>query len=204
MNDVEQMLINEYNKTERAIKARQSQIAALKAEVKKEPLALTRRPKVYQVEFDYAPGDLQTQQKTFTVDGATIFRPVTIGTSLRVIGEAASGQVAQITIGYGIGPLPGGFGDAGSYRNENFDFFWRIRDTGSDREWQNEWQPSVFLMSGHITPLWLPIAGRINGGSEVSVEIDPIINRAVASELFNTVSSFRLTFQFHGSEEPAK
>lgn len=204
MSDIEQMLVNEYRKIERAIQARKKTLAALKKQVDGEPSVLTKRPRVYQVEFDFVPGSLQPIQRTFTVEGGTVFHPATLASSLRVIGEQSATQIAQVTLGYGVSPagpvVAPGFGE---FRQEFFDFEWTIRDTGSDREWQNEKMPSVFLLSGHLSPLWLPILGSIRGGSEVAVEIDPVYNRDTESVLFETISSYKLTVQMNGIEEGA-
>jgi hypothetical protein len=201
MNDTDQMLLNEYQKVERAIAARASEIAVLKKKISQNPHALTRRPKIYEVEFDFTPGELQPITKAFAVDGGTVFCPATVGTSFRVVGTAQSGQLAQVTMGYGLTLTPGGPPGPGSNRQEMFDFEWTIRDTGADREWQNERQPSVFLCSGHLSPLWLAKAGKIMGGSEVNITIYPVFSRSAASIIFSSLSTYKLVVQMHGTEE---
>jgi len=207
MNDTETMLVNEYRRIERALARRRAQVAALEKQAARAPAYAVERPKRYAVEFSFEPGDLQEQSKSFLVDGGTRFKCLTVESNLRVVGNVRvddggggvlTGQSVQMTLGYG-------FGDAGgSYRNEFFSFQWAIRDTGSDREWQNEKMPDVFLMSGHLAPLWLPIPSVVEGGSHVAVDIDPLFNRVVTpgspDGLLATITKYIVQISFHGVE----
>lgn len=78
--------------------------------------------------------------------------------------------------------LPARFSLPGIFRFESTSvsgpseiFFWKVRDTGSDREWQDDWLPSSLLMSGDCNPL---MAGRahaaVSGGSEIEVLLSPV------------------------------
>lgn len=205
MQDVEQMLLNEYHKIERVIEKRKRRLAALSKEVNSEENTLTRRPKFYSAEFVFEPGVLQPQTQTFAIDGGTVFRPITLASSFRITARLIQGEddvfgVGQLTLPYGVSGNQGSFG-GGAFRNENFDYLWRIRDTGSDREWQNEYQPSVFMMTGALSPLWLPIPGKLDGGSDVAVDIDPVFSRTAQSFIFDNVLEYRLTIQLGGTEE---
>ena len=63
------------------------------------------------------------------------------------------------------------------YRSQVFDFQWKVRDTGSDREWQNDFLPSAMLLSGNKTGLQF-FRGHsfLSGGSEVYVTMGPVFH----------------------------
>jgi hypothetical protein len=152
------------------------------------------------------------------VDGGTNFYCSTIESSVRFTGNVrvntiapsgaapiyTEGQPATITLGYG-NPNPGT--NEGIYRQSMFSFDWFIRDTGSDRDWQNVPQPDVFLCSGRLGPLILPAFSRVKGGSEVEATVTPTLNVSADGVFFNdtvaeTTSLTKITVQlsFHGFE----
>ena len=165
---------------------------------------------------------LQPATESFVVDAGTHFRCATIESSMRFTGNAqvfltpglnvnAEGQAMTISLGYGNASR--GPGGTGLFRNDLFEFDWSIRDTGSDRDWQNFPQPEVFLCSGRLNPTRLPVFGRIKGGSEVEVTINPVINTAGSGIFFTEaippgqpteeVSSIKkiiVQISFHGYE----
>ena len=57
-----------------------------------------------------------------------------------------------------------------------FDFLWSIRDTGTDREWCDRPQPSLFLGGGYVEPLWLPRRAVLGGGTSLFANIDPFLS----------------------------
>jgi hypothetical protein len=196
MTDVENMLLNEYRRIERAVAQREAQLAALekRAAVSRQN-QLNRRPKRYSVEFEFVPGDLQAQTRSFFVDGGTTFRPRNMESSFRVVGTV-DGQTASITVPY---TTPSTVIATAFSRQSFFDYFWAVRDTGSDREWQNRPQPSVFMDSGPLGPLMFPVHGRVRGGSEVFITIDPFFS-TVASLVLDSVSRYTLHVSLFGTE----
>lgn len=75
-------------------------------------------------------------------------------------------------------------------------FKWRVRDTGQDREWQNDWLPSPLLASGDELPFFgLRSHAVLSGGSRIQVDVMPL-NQTV----------YEYQFAFYGVErrkEPA-
>lgn len=210
MNDVDQMLVNEFRSLGRKISANKNKLEKLKTRFKKQRGTLIdRRPQRYSTEFNFEPGSLQTQQQSFTTNGGTTFYCTEIASSLRVIGQALipdppgviAGQSVNVTRPYGVGVSQAG--NAANYRNEIFDFDWRIIDTSEDREWQNIQQPAPFMGSGALSGMELPRAARVRGGSKVLVEIDPHYSIPFAGALeglFTDVTTFVLHISFSGFE----
>lgn len=223
MQDTDQMLLNEVNRLDRAVVQRKQQIEHLsKLLAKKRSSIAEKRPKRYSVEFEFSPNDFvptppanepiqfQAQTRSFVVDGDTTFHCSRIETSVRVVGQtlipganlgdpSIPGQVAQVT-------LPYGFQTAGStnthYRQDLFDFTWRVHDTSTDREWQNVEMPSVFLLSGMLQGLDLPVHAVVPGGTEISVEVEPIRIKFdfINTTLFDSMLRYTLHFSLEGHE----
>jgi len=203
ITDTDAMIINEARRLDRAVKGRAATLKQLEAQLKSRPSMLERRPKRYSLEFDFTPPadaiandgfvpELGAPLKSFVVDGGTKFFCATIETSVRVIGEFSDGSTVQ--------PITRPYCTGDDNRQRFIEFFWKIRDTGADREWQNMKQPSVFLMSGSLSPLFLPIHGVVRGGSEIAVEVEPVSAFFGSTNLFNSVSTVSVHFSFHGHE----
>lgn len=209
--DISSMLINEVRRIEHAVVQRKALLAKLEQQMRDQGdgvLNLEReRPQRYSVEFSFVPGDLQPQERSFLVEGGTLFKCNQLESSFRVVGAAAvddggggtlAGQNAQVTL-----PWAPVTGNRPSARQAYFDYLWRVRDTGSDRDWQNSNQPSIFMLTGSLMPVVLPVRARIVGGSEVFVTIDPFFSRSVFGSnvgLFFTVSQYIVHVSFFGTE----
>lgn len=208
MQDTDQLLVNEFRKLERSISANKKKLDKLKARFNKQRGTLIdRRPQRYSTEFNFVPGSLQTQRQTFTTNGGTLFFCTEISSSVRVIGQSivkgVSGQSVNLTRPYGTGVS--NVGNAAIYRNEFFDYDWRVTDTSEDREWQNVQQPAPFMGSGSLSGMELPVAARIRGGAKVLVEVDPHFSipfTAAIEGLFADVTTFVLHICFSGYEVP--
>lgn len=209
MNEQEAMIINKVRRQERAIKSREAIIADLQKKVRDSQASLLdRRPRRYSVEFSFEPGVTQPQEKSFTVNAGTVFRCHSLETSFRVIGQAAvddggggvtSGQFVNVTLPWST--VSGGGSTRSSSRQRFFDYEWQVRDTGSDREWQNVRQPSIFMLTGALSPAWLPVQATLRGSSEVFVRIDPFYSVAnITNGPFNSIESFILHISFAGTE----
>jgi len=225
----QQSLLEECRELEQKINMKESQLSSLAQKMEWGDLK-TCRPKRYSVELVFAPPPsvnplpldrdllfLQPQTESFVVDAETYFRPLTVESSLRVTGNVkvytqigvappvvAEGQPASITLGWGVNNPNS---DPGVFRNDLFDFNWEIRDTGEDRDWQNTPQPDVFLCTGRLAPLFLPIFGKMKGGSEIEVKVSPFVNLPISGIFFydtqNDVSSITqmiVQISFHGYE----
>lgn len=219
LTDVEQMLLNEHRALDRAIAQRERVIAELEKRASALGVAaIDRRPKRYSVEFEFTPESgriaAHAQEKSFFVDTGATFHCATIESSLRVVGDASvasgggvyiAGQTAVLTLPYS--PPTSANGRQANGRNEFFEYLWKIRDTGSDREWQNLPMPSVFMDSGAISPLVLPVHGRVGGGSEVFVEITPVLTLpspgvSSVTGIFRNIYKYILHISLAGTEVP--
>ena len=204
MQDTEQMLLNEYRALDRKIASNKAKLEKLKQKFKKQKgTLLDRRPLRYSTEFNFDPGSLQSQTQTFTVSGGTDFFCTQLSSSVRVVGTSlaesgTAGQAVNLTRSFGQG-RPG----FGSFRNEIFDYDWRIVDTSEDREWQNIQQPSVFMGSGSLSGMDLPCPAKMRGGSKILVEVDPHVNVPFLNEdfgLYYTITKVVLHVSFFGFE----
>jgi len=213
MHETDQMLVNEFRALERKIAGNKAKLKKLQAKFKKQRGTLIdRRPRIYSTEFNFVPGDLQAQEQSFTTDGGKVFYCTELASSLRVIGQALiripvppftlPGQAINVSRPYGVGSVSAG-GSGSNYRNEIFDYDWRIVDTSEDREWQNIQQPAPFMGSGSLSGMVLPKAARLRGGAKVLVEINPFFSlplSGVSSGLFTDVTTFVLHIAFLGFE----
>jgi hypothetical protein len=203
MDDIDQMEWNEYQRLERAIEARRKRIEALE---KGSPLVRQRNFRyVVDFNFDYtemagliegidpfvgvfpgvAPPSPQT--RSFIVKSEaeaqrkTCFYVKSIEASYAVL---ASQQFIPTPEPPAPSEGPGQrFFVGPDYRRNFFDFTWRIRDTGSDREWQNTSLPSQLLVTGNVNPLLFGNGHcMLSGGTEVLVEITPTFSGNLLSE----------------------
>lgn len=210
----ERTLLARIAKLERAIQERTARVQALQAQLPPIGDLLNERPRRYSLEYEFAPivpyegVTPAPQTKSFLVDGGRPFLIDSIDTSLRVTGQAAvrtgaalvAGQDVSITLPFGLSPTT-----VRQYRNEYFDFFWSIRDTTTDRAFQNVRQPSVFLLSGALGPVTLPIDQKLPGGSEVEMTIEPTFAVSTATPAatfgkFFNVRRYTLQVSFMGRE----
>lgn len=209
------MLVNDFRRIGRAIAARKVAIEKLSKKAKRGAGLLNlsvERPRRYGIEFSFTPGDLQPQERSFVVNGGTKFLCRTLESSFRAIGTSGvddgaggtvAGQRVQVTMPFSAAfASGGGIGSRGYARNRYFDYEFQIRDTGSDREWQNVRTPSNIMMSGMIAPCRLPVRAHIKGGSEVFVRVDPFLSESsfVGLSSFFSVSAYVVHISFSGTE----
>lgn len=185
MDDVDQMELNEYNRLERAIESRRKRIEALE---KGSPLIRQRNFRyVLDFNFNYTImagfssfgllgtfPDVQpppAQTRSFIVksekeaEKRTNFYVKSIEASYAVFASQDVPDTTQPGQRFFIGP---------DYRRNFFDFTWRVRDTGSDREWSNTALPSSLLMTGNVNPLLFGNGHcMLSGGTEVIIEVTP-------------------------------
>jgi hypothetical protein len=207
MQDTEQMLLNEYRALDRKIAANKAKLEKLKERFKKQKgTLLDRRPLRYSTEFNFVPGSLQSQTETFTVAGGTDFFCTQLSSSVRVVGESQAASGAPPIPGQAVNltrPFGQGQPSYGAFRNEIFDYDWRVLDTSEDREWQNIQQPSVFMGSGSLSGMDLPCPARMRGGSKILVEVDPHVSIPFQNEdfgLYYSISRIVLHVSFFGFE----
>lgn len=179
MDDVDQMEWNEYQRLERAIDARKKRIEALE---KGSPLIKQRNFRyVLDFNFDY----IEPEVALLEGNPIVAVTPAPQTRSFIVKSEAAEGKrthfyVKSIEASYALfaaseNDLIGQrFFMSPDYRRNFFDFTWRIRDTGSDREWQNTALPSQLLLTGNVNPLLFGNGHcMLSSGTEVLLEVVP-------------------------------
>lgn len=194
MDDVDQMEWNEYQRLQRAIEARQKRIVALESGTPDIVQRNFRYVLDYTFDFTEYPTLPPSQTRTFIVKSETEGKRKT------------RFYVKSLEINYAVLASPiiyrGPFQDpvigegqrffiAPDYRRYFFDFTWRIKDTGSDREWQNTDMPSQLLMTGNVNPLLLGNGHcMLSGGTEVSMQIDPTFSGLIIENEGNARLAF--------------
>jgi len=201
-----QMLHNELLKCERALDSKKRAVDILLKKKTKGSVRNEQKPRIYSTEYEFDPGDLTSQVKSFVVDYGTIFRPADIENSLRVTGftDAMNTPDSLATLTIPFGDIQSQTG-----RNGFFEFYYQIRDSGSDREWQNHPQPSPFMMSGLLQGLGFGKRAVLAPGSEVFIEIRPILSKVLSDPTFSDtpgpfegdVTKYTLHVSMHGHEE---
>lgn len=90
-------------------------------------------------------------------------------------------------------------------RREYLQFEWAVRDTGSDRSWQNDFLPMGMLKTNRVNSLELGTPTVLSGGSEVFLEYKvksmalPIID-----SLFEEIKKYTIQTSFCGYEVSEK
>jgi hypothetical protein len=202
MDDIEQMEWNEYQRLERAIEARRKRVEALE---KGSPLVRQRNFRyVVDFNFDYTEMTRFDAGTGVPVASPDVAPPSSQTRSFIVKSEAEAQRktcfyVKSIEASYAvlastsITPTPEPpapptgpgqrFFIGPDYRRNFFDFTWRIRDTGSDREWQNTALPSQLLVTGNVNPLLFGNGHcMLSGGTEVLIEITPTFSGNLLSQ----------------------
>jgi len=184
MDDVQQMIVNEVKRLERVIEKRAKALAQI--EVKAQQRTSPRR---YVLEYDVPAGVdalARPLTRSFVVDrDCSRFFCQEVVTSVSAIGQITGvANSNKFTL---------------SPELSIFDFTWRIRDTATDREWQNTPLPSYFLASGLTSPLSMPWSAPLRPGAEVETTIVPTQSGA-AFPGFDSVTSYTLQIAFVGFE----
>lgn len=134
------------------------------------------------------------QQQTVQVKKDTIFYVKSIGQSYTVVGKRLDlAQTARLTL-------------AETVRLQMFDFKFKIRDTGSDREWQNDWVPGQLLFTGNYNSFRMREGHALcSPGSEVTIQVDAQCfgNPTFQSQVEN-ITSQQLQIVLSGFEVPYK
>lgn len=184
MDDVQQMLVNELNRLERAINNRTKVIEKLEAKEKKVSL-----PKRYVLEFQFTPSAsrLPPQSRSFVVDrDSSRFVCQQIVPTVAVAGtRVGTATASKLTIS------PEGTG--------TLRYACSFRDTSTDREWQNYPISYYHLTGGFVSGLVLPYPAVLQSGSEIEVTVSSVSLYAFISG-FTSVSSVTLQLSFVGFE----
>jgi hypothetical protein len=86
-------------------------------------------------------------------------------------------------------------------RPDLFVFEWMIRDTGSDRSWQNEFLPDALLMTNRLNPLMMGTPTVISGGSEVFLNLNVQRMRTpIIGDVLTEIKNFSVQISLCGYE----
>lgn len=155
----------------------------------------------------------------FAADDPTV-TPYDMLTAPFVVDQGTRFYVKQISFALiAVGTLPGVGGGpsmsanvvvpaimrAVNYGYGAVNFSWKVRSTGSDRDWQNQFLPDWLLLSGSRNGLRFRRGQYcLVGGSEVSVTVAPtrmkLATAVVAATGLTTVNTLRFQFVFGGVE----
>lgn len=196
-------LTNEYRKLQRQLEGKTQQLDALTSKNGPGGSFPTdfdgARNRRYTIELDFKAGEFVPQERSVNVENGTIFRCAYVESFVQAIGQGQDTYSLQPTTVFATLPWDS--------RLLYFDFFWRIRDTGTDREWCDQPQPSLFLGGGYVGPLWLPRRVVLGGGTTLFAQIDPIVSVVDPGPrrgffTFGAISTYRVKLSFVGHEVP--
>ena len=138
---------------------------------------------------------LPVQERTVQVKKDTIFFVKSIGQAFTVVGTRAGDITQEATI-----TLPP------TTAQLLFNYRFKIRDTGSDREWMNTWVPGAMLLTGNYNSFRLRRGHALcSPGSEVTVTIDPkVFGNDPAYTNLSSISGQQLQIVLSGFEVPFK
>lgn len=186
MDDVQQMIVNEVKRLERVIEKRAKALEQLEAKAQRRTA-----PRRYVLEFSIPAGTgalpQQPVTRSFVVDKeASRFFCQDV-----VCSVSAVGTITGVTSSNKLTLSPEWL--------STLDFLWRIRDTSTDREWQNEPLPRYFMASGLTAGLNMPWSSPLRPGAEIEVTIVPtLVSGNVVG--INPVLSYTLQIAFVGFE----
>lgn len=185
MDDVQQMIVNEVNRLERVIEKRAKALEQLEAKVQRRT-----SPRRYVLEFPIPADNKFLNQpftRSFVVDrDCTRFFCQSLAVSIAAVGRV------PLVANSNKATLPPSVLDA-------LDFTWRIRDTSTDREWQNAPLPRYFLASGLTTALDLPWPATARPGTEIEATLVPSI-LSQSTILLSDITSYTVQISFVGFE----
>lgn len=180
---------NEQRRLERAL----ARLTRKLDELEKQVDLTTPRNRRYNVNFNIDPNGETSAMTDFVTTRSVV---VNKGQRFYAMALESHFKIQSGGATFALGP---------AVMREFFDFEWRIRDTGSDREWSNDWLPSDFLYSGDMCGLLTPEAPALLGGN-ASIEVDIKVTRFAGGSgtgtLFETIEKYLLQVSFVGVEVP--
>ena len=188
MDDVQQMIVNEVRRLERFIEKRAKTLAQLEEKVQQRT-----SPRRYVLEYD-----IPTSSSPLFVGRTSLTRSFIVDRDCSwffcqdvVCSIAAVGQI--------VGVVNSNKMTLSMEWTDLLDFTWRVRDTSTDREWQNEPLPRYFLASGLTAGLSLPWSAPLRPGAEIEVSVVPTFVRTVIPN-FTAVTAYTVQIAFVGYE----
>lgn len=85
-------------------------------------------------------------------------------------------------------------------RQKYLNFEWAVRDTGSDRAWQNQFLPMSILKTNRINSLVLSTPTVLSGGAELFVSCQINYMYFFPGQALSEIKNFLIQFSFSGYE----
>ena len=195
MDDVEQLIVNQLRRTDRAIEKRQK----LLSRVVDEPVKGRTFNRRYALEFSFSPDPdgttpVSPQTRSFVVekDCKRFFCQELVATTLIV--------ASRYPLGNNPVPPANKLTISPSAAWRLMPYTWIVRDTSTDREWSDTPLPCTYVQQGHVGGYRLPSWAVLEPGSEVQVTIAPNFVSPQLSPEFVIVSKAEIVFSFIGFE----
>lgn len=134
------------------------------------------------------PGE--TLEQSVAVDKGTIFYADGVDSTITLVATVnETGLAANVTM-------------TPSIRWRNFAFRWKVRDTGSNRDWSNDYLDEYVPLSGFAAGLRFKEAvGMVSGGASIIVRLIPLFaNNVVPETGLSAIEQVRFRFSFIGVE----
>jgi hypothetical protein len=202
MDDVEQLIVNQLRRTDRAIEKRQKALA----QVVDAPVKGRTFNRRYVTEFSFDSSnynndvfearrfDVPPQTRSFIVDRdcKRFFCQEVVATILLVGSLFPTGNTPVPSAQkFSLCPL-------NAWRSMPFD--WTVRDTSTDREWSDTALPSVYVLQGLVGGYRLPSWAVLEPGTETQVTIAPKFVANQVPGLIAYVAKVEVSFSFVGFE----
>ncbi len=193
-------LANEYQRLQRQLVSKTQQLDALMSMNGEAgdfpPDFAGNELRRYSIDFPFVPGVLEPQEGSVTVEAGSTFRCAYVESFVRAVGTAddpysGDPSTAQVTLPWDV-------------RQSAFDYMWRVRDTGTDREWVEPPQPALFGGGGYVGPLWLPRRVVLGGGTVIYATLDPFVSAVDGVNFFASggVTGYTVQMSFVGHDVP--
>jgi len=177
-----------------ALKPYQERLAALKSRADR--IAHWDPNKRYVVDFGFDAAEIPTvaggANANFSQNVAFAFKESQVQIDRGVIFLCEEIEVVYSIAGTSVATgTPATFVVAPPRRSQFVDFYLKSRDTGSDREWQNDWVPGNLFQSANLGGLILGDEGHIlvSGGAAVFTSIQ--VAQAAASPTVTGLTSIQ-------------
>ncbi len=151
----------------------------------------------YSIDFSFTPGVLEPQEGSVTVEAGSTFRCAYVESFVTVVGTADDAYTGNPVTVQAVMPW--------NLRQDAFDYLWRVRDTGTDREWVEPPQPALFGGGGYVGPLWLPRRVVLGGGTVIYAVVDPFISESDDVAFGGgggVVTNYKVQMSFVGHDVP--
>lgn len=212
--NAEEKALEDLSKVENLTPAEQAEYARIEAEIAKceKALALLEkgRKAMYEARnYRYVLDvDVPFQELPTDLQGNPTATPLSFGTSTTIKKDTKFFCTHMECATYAVGVFDGTQlvqAVRPWLRREYIQFDWAVRDTGSDRSWQNDFLPMGLLKTNRVNSLVLGTPTVLSGGSEVFVDYK-VRSMGLPSfqSIFSEIKKFTIQLSFCGYEVSEK